>query len=564
MVGVSETPEQAAKQEKVRVPLEDPDKLTAFLQDLLPGASAETLAMLVGLFTRQNMEISRLGAALGELRRGRSGGASERFGKDQLFLFALLAAAAGESGTAGEAASAEADTTTTDTGSAVPPTDPPPVTTPPKDKPRRKGLSDRYPNLRVQEQILVATERRCPVCGAERVCIGHDVSEMLEYVPPTFYILRLLRERLACPEKCSGVVVAPVADKPIDGGIPSAGVLADVVEQKWANHLSITCVLQTWSRAGVDVPEATAYGWSKQAGELAQPVADAIRHQAIVEAHVTAADDTTVKILDQDAEKGRVIGHMWGCVGDARYAAYFATKTWQASEAWQFLRKRRKGWLQGDGYAGYAGIAKANGIRLAGCWAHARRYFIKAKDKGDKRADRFLVLIGKLFAVESIATDEGVTPEVRLERRRAQSAPVLDELVMAHNAVTADAVPQSPLGRALTYLRNQRPHLRCFLDDGNLPLDNNAAERILRPIAVGRKRWLFIGSYDAADAAANLFTLIGTAKLQSVNVRGYLRWLYAELARRDWSMADAGKHLLPEHYAALELAKKGGQQVGEC
>jgi transposase len=536
---VSATEEANTKAEKVRVPLEDPDKLTAFLRELLPEAADETLAVLVGLFTRLTKENHRLGAALGELRRGRSGGASERLGKDQLALFALLAA---------QAQAAEAEPSTT-----VEPT-------PPKDKPKRGVLSTKYPKLDVREQVIPATDRVCPICGADRVCIGHDESEILEVVPPAFYILRVRRERVACPKGCSGVVVAPPIAKPLDGGIPSAGVLADLVEQKWANHLSITAVLACWARAGVEIPESTAYGWSKAAGNLVQPVADAIRHRAIVLAHVTGADDTTVRILDRDAEKGRVIGHMWGCVGDDRYAAYHATRTWQANEAWKFLKDRKAGWLQGDGYAGYAGISKSTGVKLAGCWAHARRYFIKARDKGDKRADKFLALIGELFAIEAKATADGVSHEVRLARRVEQAKPVLDRLVEAHNAVTADAPPSSPLGRALTYLRNQRPHLRQFLEDGRLPLENNAAERILRPIACGRKRWLFIGSYDAAHATANLFTVIGTAKLQNVDVRAYLRWLFAELARRDWSAAEAGEKLLPEHFAANQ---KQTEQVFE-
>jgi transposase len=555
-VVVSTPQEPAAKVEKVRIPLEDPDKLTAFLRELLPDASDEVLAMLVGLFTRQNKEISRLGAALGELRRGRSGGASERLGKDQLALFALLAAAqAGEAPTT--AAAADPAAPALDASSAAPEKT---STKPPKEKPRRGVLSEKHPKLEVRELVIAAGDRVCPICGADRVCIGHDESEILEFVPPTFYILRLKRERVACPQGCSGVAVAAPVAKPLDGGIPSAGVLADLVEQKWANHLSITAVLSCWARAGVSIPESTAYDWSKAAGKLVQPVADAIRHRAIVLAHVTGADDTTVRILDRYAEKGRVIGHMWGCVGDGLWAGYYATKTWQANEAWKFLKDRRSGWLQGDGYAGYAGIAQATGVKLAGCWAHARRYFIKAKDKGDKRAEVFLALMGELFAIEAVATEEGVSHEVRLHRRLEHSKPILDRLVVAHNAVTADALPSSPLGRALTYLRNQRPHLRRFLEDGRLPLENNAAERILRPIACGRKRWLFIGSYDASYATANLFTVIGTAKLQGVDIRAYLRWLLGELARREWSVTDAGEHLLPEHFAAFQ---KVGEQVAQ-
>jgi hypothetical protein len=266
-----------------------------------------------------------------------------------------------------------------------------------------------------------------------------------------------------------------------------------------------------------------------------------------------------VRILDRDAEKGRVIGHMWGCVGDRRYVAYYATKTWQAGEAWRFLKDRKRGWLQGDGYAGYAPIAQRIGgseLKLAGCWAHARRYFVKARDKGDRRAEPFLALIGKLFAIEAQATADGVEPDVRLVRRLEHSQPILDRLVVQVNAVAFSTVPKSPLGRGITYLVNQRPLLRRFLEDGRLPLDNNIAEQVLRPIAAGRKGWLFLGSMNAADAAANLFTIVGTAKLHGVNVRAYLRWLFSELARREWNVEQAAAALLPEHFAALQQAEQ--------
>ncbi len=560
--------------ERIRVPVEDPEALTTFLQELLPDAPAETIAILVGIVTRQNLEIQRLAAAIGELRRGRSGGASERLGRDQLSLLSVLAGLgqAGASGqedassseAAGEAAAASDDgeaggsapTSSTNGGArgAGPASQP--------RKPKRGRLSERYPKLPIRENVLRVEDRVCPVCGADKVCLGHDESEVLQFEPAQFYIERLLRERLACPEGHDGVVVAPPADKPFDGGIPGTSVVTELIERKVADHLPVNRIHQAWIRLGLELPESTVYDWFTGAGEMATPVAEAIRDRAIATAHLTQADDTTVKILDRDAEKGRVIGHMWGAVGDSRFAAYFATKTWQAGDAWQFLKAKKSGWLQGDGYAGYALILKTAGTcRFCGCWAHARRYFIKARDKGDHRAEPFLVLIGQLFAVEGKATEDGVGHEERLRRRVEQSKPVLDELVIEINRVSAQAPPKSPLGRAITYLTNQRQHLRMFLEDGRVPIENNAAERILRPIAVGRKGWLFFGSKRGADAGAVLFTIVGTAKLHGVNVRLYLRWLFDHLARRGWSKEQAGKALLPEHFAAEQAAQQQAERV---
>jgi transposase len=550
--------DQSRNAEKVRVPVEDPVALDTFLAELLPESTAEARAVLVGLVSRQNKEITRLAAALSALRRGRSGGDSEKIGRDQMALFAQLAQLVAGAGAGAPDPEAPGSSAASDAAAAPPPESGGAGAAngdrKEKRKPRRRTLSERFPHLEVRDEVVKVDGRTCGICGADKVCIGHDTSEILEYEPPTFYIQLYLRERLACPEGCEPVAVAPPVDKVFDGGIPGPGLVADLVERKYIDHLSVSAIVKSWARGDADIPESTVYGWATAMGCLAQPVADAIRHKAVVEAHVTGTDDTTVRILDRDAEKGRLIGHMWSCLGDGVYAAYFATKTWQAGEAWTFLKARRSGWLQGDGYGGYAPLVKAVGpaLKLAGCWVHARRYFVKALDKGDRRAEPFLALIGQLFAVEAQATADGVSHETRLARRLEHSKPVLDALVLQANAVAGKAVPKSPLGAALTYLRNQRPQLRRFLEDGRLPIENNGPERALRPIATGRKRWLFFGSFDGALAGANLFTVAATAKLFGVNVRSYLKWLFEQLARREWSADQARHALLPEHFAALE------------
>lgn len=562
---MSSASEQGAHTEKARIPVDDPGALDTFLAELLPGATAEARAVLIGLVSRQHKEIARLAAALSALRRGRSGGDSERIVREQMALFAQLAQFVQGQGAGPATAEGETAAPTSNSSSDGAPDHQTGTAGAPgkgarkeKQKPRRRTLSERFPTLQVRDVLVRVDDRSCGLCGLDKVCIGHDCSEVLEYEPPTFYVLRYQRERLACPEGCDPVVVAPAVDKVFDGGIPGPGLVADLVERKYIDHLSVLATVQSWARGGVEIPASTVYGWATAVGRLFQPVADAIRHRAVVVAHVTGTDDTVVRILDRDAEKGRLIGHMWSCLGDGVYAAYFATKTWQAGEAWKFLNARKRGWLQGDGYGGYAPLVKAAGpgLKLAGCWVHARRYFVKALDKGDRRAEPFLALIGQLFAVEAEATAENVSHDVRLARRLERSKPVLDKLVVQANAVVGQAVPRSPLGAALTYLRNQQPHLRRFLEDGRLPLENNGPERALRPIATGRKRWQFFGSFDGALAGANLFTVATTAKLFGVNVRGYLTWLLEQFARRDWTAESAGRALLPEHYAALQQAEQ--------
>jgi hypothetical protein len=243
---------------------------------------------------------------------------------------------------------------------------------------------------------------------------------------------------------------------------------------------------------------------------------------------------------------------MWGMLGDGVWASFRYTSTWTGEEMAVFLGAR-KGWLQGDGYAGYERLyRKAEPAIEVGCWSHARRYFVKAEDGGDKRARQALVIIGELFSVEKHATRNAMTHEERLVLRKVRSRGILDRLWTLIERLSPTTTPQSPLGKAHTYLRNQRVALERFLEDGRLPLENNAAERLARLLAVGRKNWLHCASDKGAQRLAVLYTVLTTARHHEADLAAGLAFVLDALARRSYT-AEEAIELLPDRWPKARL-----------
>lgn len=215
--------------------------------------------------------------------------------------------------------------------------------------------------------------------------------------------------------------------------------------------------------------------------------------------------------------------------------------------------KDRVGWLQGDGYAGYEQLyrKKEPGIEV-GCWSHARRYFVKAEDGGDKRARAALVHIGEFFAIDAYATKKNLGHEERLALRRERAPTSLKHLWATHARLRPTLTPSSPLGAAYTYLTNQRRALERFLEDGRLPLENGAAERLARHVAVGRKNWLHCASNKGAERLAILLTVMQTARMHRADLAAGLAFAFDALARRDYT-AEEARELLPDRWPKEKL-----------
>jgi len=324
-------------------------------------------------------------------------------------------------------------------------------------------------------------------------------------------------------------------------------MLAEVVVGKYTDHTPVHRQVGIYERLGVSLARSTLYGWVfKVAREL--KLAKRIRALALT-AYLPQVDDTGVVVLDKSADGGSRRGHIWSCLGDGLWGGYRYTEDWKADGPEAFPSDRI-GWMQADAYAGFDRLYEPMGgtaVEVA-CWAHARRYLVKAKDAGDFRAARPLRLIQKIFRFERQAKDRALSPEALLALRKKKTDPLRKELGKWLATMRPKAPPDEPLGKAITYFTNQWAALRRFCEDGRLPMTNNDCERSLRGIAVGRANWMFCGSDEGAETAAVILTCLGTAKLAGVNPRAWLADVLDKLAN-GWKTTRLDE-LLPPNWKA--------------
>jgi transposase len=422
---------------------------------------------------------------------------------------------------------------------------------------RGKGLAAGR-ERRVVTHALPLGEQICPHCGLPMVVIGFDACEVLEILPRDISIDEHRSVKYACPEgHAVRQAEPPVRLSPESPAGISVGV--ELLATKTLDKMPLQRFQRHLASYGIEIPESDVYAWWAQTCTLLGPVAEAIRALAVADARaLVAVDDSTLLVLNKPTTQEQVaadvdgrIGRMWVVVGDHRYVSVTYTPDWTKSSA-DHVVGARVGFLQADAYKGYDAIyAKGRAIEVA-CWAHTRRYFVKAMDRKDARAARPITLIARMYAVEGRA--KGLTPEARRALRQAEAKGAFEELQAWAKKIAPSCEQKSPLGRALTYLRNQREALGRYLEDGRLPIDNTEVERQIRPFVVGRKNWMFAKTERGARHLADAYTVTSTALACGVNVREYLTWVLGHLARREWSVAEASARLLPEHFAAL--AKK--------
>lgn len=384
----------------------------------------------------------------------------------------------------------------------------------------RKPLPADLPRVPVPHSVPDA-ERFCTLCSAEKKCIGHEISEVLNFVPASFVIEEHLREKLVC-QKCpeNGVVVAPAPDKVIEKGRPGPELLAQIVVCKYEDKNPLSRQKVIFERFGVSIPVSTMVDWVAAVADALTPLAEEIRRRALF-AHVLAMDDTGLKVLDEKAPGGSKRGHMWFYVGDATWCAVKYTPNWKKEGPGEVLRDR-VGWLQADAYAGLDHVFALERAIEVGCWAHARRSFVEIAQAGDPRAAIFLAYVQKLYEVERRATEDGVDHEERRRRREEHSKPVLEKIGKWCADTYNTEPPKNALPKAIAYVVNQWQALNRYVEDGRLPIDNTMVERALRGIALGRKNFLFAGSDAGAERAATIYTLLATCKLNGVSPFAYI------------------------------------------
>lgn len=415
-----------------------------------------------------------------------------------------------------------------------------------KRQPKRKPLPAHLP----RETVRVESPCACPACGGELCSLGTDSSEMLEYIPGHFKVIREEREKFAC-KGCETVVQAPASSKPIPRGNAGPGLLAHIIVAKYADHLPLYRQSVMYQRdAEVELDRSTLAGWVGQCGALLTPLADALGRY-VMSGRKLHADDTPVPVLKPGNGKTKT-GRFWTYVRDDRRAGHEDP----AAVWFQYTPDRKgehprahlhnfKGVLQADGYAGFHHLYRAGQLEEAACWAHVRRKFFEiAQSQASPIAAEAVKRIGLLYKIEK---DIRGSPESqRRQARQQRAAPILAELKDWLTANLSRISKKSGLAEAIRYALPRWPALTRYVDDGLLEIDNNLAENALRAVALGRKNYLFAGSDAGGERAALMYSLIGTAKLNGINPEAYLRYVLDRIADHPINRID---ELLPWHFA---------------
>ena len=397
------------------------------------------------------------------------------------------------------------------------------------------------------------SQRCCadPDCGCARVIIGRETSWQIERTV-LVEILLIHRDILACASHHGGPVIAPLPPKPVDKGHMGFDLAAHAIYLRYSHNLPIRRIVDLLADELVPVSEEMLDTLFTTTAARMDPVLKALVRE-VRSASLVNVDDTPVLILDKKQPKGRRTGRIWLALGDERFAFYFSTPNWKAQEAEDRLGALM-GTLQGDGYKAFKRLAKKQGIKLAGCMAHLRRKIRRAMVQGDPRAVEAMSLVGALYRIEKLARLQGLDDAELLALRQERAVPIMEALRRWAETVAPSIEPKSTLGEAWTYLDNQWDYLQTYLSDGRVSIDNNAAERGLRRITIGRKLWLFFRGDVTTERAAQLASILTTARLHGANERAYLRWLLEELARREWS-DEAARQLLPAAWLAAQQKK---------
>lgn len=420
------------------------------------------------------------------------------------------------------------------------------------EKPARRPLPPHLP----REEAVHEPSCICPNCGGAMRKLGEDVTEVLEYVPASFKVIRHVRPKLSC-RVCETIVQASMPSLPIERGRPGPGLLAHVLVAKYADHLPLYRQSGIYAREGVDLERSTLADWVGRSAALLDPLVGALRKE-IMASDVLHGDDTPVPVLAPGLGKTRT-GRLWTYVRDERphgghrppAAAFFYSPDRKGVHPQSHL-KNFKGVLHADGYAGFNGVFETGLVTEAACWAHVRRKFFDVHAAtASPVAKEALDRIGALYGIE--ADIRGKPPDERRRYRGEQAMPLLMGLKAWLDATLPKLSGKSELAAAMRYGLNRWDALMCYANDGRIEIDNNAAERSIRGIALGRKNYLFAGSDAGGERAAAIYSLIETAKLNGLDPEAYLRNVLTripdhkinrivELLPWNWGAAKAATH----------------------
>ncbi|WP_158964099.1 IS66 family transposase [Myroides fluvii] len=386
-----------------------------------------------------------------------------------------------------------------------------------KKHPGRAKLPDHLP----VEEIEIHPEGDL----SDKVCIGKEITDVLDYVPGYFKIKRYIRYKYATKDKeDTQISIGLLPERIIDKGIASEGLLSTILVDKYVDHLPLYRQKQRFSRENIDIASSTIDGWAAQSMDALKPLYQKLVMDIKNEGYLQV-DETTIKVLDEKKKDKSHLGYYWVYHAPISKLVMFNYSPTRASSAALPILENFKGYLQTDGYSGYKAYGNKSDVTHLGCWAHARREFERALDNDKIRAQHVLVEIQKLYAVEKKAKEQNLAPDQIKELRLKESLPIINELGKYMFAQMKLTLPKSQIGKAFAYSQTRWDNLSAYLYNGNLQIDNNLVENVIRPVALGRKNYLFAGSHDAAQRAAMAYTFFANCKKHDVNPYQWLKYV---------------------------------------
>jgi len=377
--------------------------------------------------------------------------------------------------------------------------------------------------------------------------IGSEVTETLDYRAPKLVIIRRVRPKYVDPrDEDRGVIIARLPARPVEKGIAEPSLLAHVVIEKYVDHMPIYRQVQRFTRTGITLADSTLGDWISAAADLITPLYRAMSED-LLESGYVQADETPIRVQDSTKKGKTHRGYYWVYMAPQNGLVVMEYQRGRGRAGPSMFLNGYEGALQSDGYKVYDAYDKHPGVTTYNCMAHARRYFFDAQGSSPELSAHALKEIGLLYAVERELREGDSSPEERRRIRQQKSVPILERFKEWLQA--KEGLPRSPWGQAVHYSLARWEKLSRYTEDGRIEIDNNLVENAIRPIAVGRKNYLFAGSHDAAQRAAVIYSLLATCKNHDVNP---CDWLSDVLTRIPTHPAKRVRELLPHRWAKLQ------------
>jgi len=386
-------------------------------------------------------------------------------------------------------------------------------------------------------------EKVCEICNNPKKVIGYETTEVLEYVPASFYVKQFKRGKFCCDKCQGGVSIGELPPRAVDKSIAGEGLLAHIITSKYADHNPLNRLEGIIARHGVDIGVSTMCDWVGRCADLLEPLVKRTQ-EIILQSPKINTDDTNIPVKSRNRKGSTYKGYLWVYVDDKKNVVFDFTPTRSREGPKKFLGDY-DGYVQADAYSGYDEFFRTGKATEVGCCAHARRKFDYALDSDPVRASHMMALWGRLYAIEKRARTEGLSPAELLSLRQEESVAVFEDIRRAVDDYKDAVLPKSPMGKAITYTLNQWDALREYTNNPILDIDNNLAERTLRMVVIGRKNYLFAGSESGAWRASIIYSLVAGCKLNGIDPFAYFNDVLRKISTHPANKID---ELLPSNW----------------